>query len=141
MTEQWINDYLGRPWRADAEGPEAYDCKGLVRAVQRRVWCREVPALLHVGMTTDWAEVRASCVRSGWRPVADGGAAQPGDVLLVRGTGGPHVGVFVQVDSRLQVLHAHGLVRRGVQIGRVRLNSVAELLGGGYSRPQVWRFA
>lgn len=141
MTEQWINDYLGRPWRADAEGPEAYDCKGLVRAVQRRVWCREVPALLHVGMTTDWAEVRASCVHSGWRPIAEGDSAQPGDVLLVRGTSGPHVGVFVRLDGRTLVLHAHGLVRGGMQVGRVRLNSLCDLLAGGYSRPQVWRFA
>lgn len=141
MAEHWINSYLGRPWRADCEGPEAFDCKGLVRVVQACQWGRDVPPLLQVGPHTDWAEVRASCQRSGWQLKAEGVAAAEGDILLVRGLNGPHVGVFVQLGRRLLVLHAHGLVRGGRQVGRVRLNALCDLLAGGYSRPQIWEFA
>lgn len=141
MAGHWINSYLGRPWRADCDGPEAYDCKGLVRAVQKEQWCRDVPPLLQVDAATDWAEVRASCQRSGWQPKPEGVSACGGDILLVRGLNGPHVGVFVQLGRRLLVLHAHGLVRGGRQVGRVRLNALCDLLAGGYSRPQIWEFA
>jgi cell wall-associated NlpC family hydrolase len=126
----WLRDYIGKPWRADAEGPEAYDCKGLVRAVQTRVWGRDVPALLHPARLATWAAVRASAEHDGWRPVQDKPAE--GDIVVLRGKDGPHVGVFVRAQRRLQVLHAHGG-------GAVRLNLLADLLVGGYSRPEVWR--
>lgn len=29
-------DYIGLPWQAGAQGPDAYDCMGFFRAVQRR---------------------------------------------------------------------------------------------------------
>lgn len=140
MCSTWINEYLGRPWREDCEGPEAYDCKGLVRHVQRLVWGHEVPPLLQIGTATDWAAVRASCRSSGWAPIGEGDTARDGDVLLVRGATGPHVGVFVRVDRRMLVLHAHGMLVQGQQVGRVRLNSLCDLLAGGYSRPQIWRY-
>jgi hypothetical protein len=135
----WLSDYIGKPWREDAEGPDAYDCKGLVRAVQARVWCRPVPALLNVGRLTDWVAVRASAARDGWRPVAT--KPVEGDIVVVRGKEGAHVGTFVTVKRRLQVLHAHSCIKAGVQIGRARLTPLPELLMGGYSRPEVWRFA
>jgi cell wall-associated NlpC family hydrolase len=135
----WLSLYIGRPWREDAEGLDAYDCKGLVRAVQRSVWDREVPALLHAGKLTDWAAVRAACASEGWRPVD--APPEEGDILVVHGPRGPHVGTFVRHGRLLQVLHAFG--RRdesGRQVGSVRINTLAEMLTGGYSRPQVWRW-
>lgn len=134
----WLQDYVGKPWREDAGGPQAYDCKGLVRAVQRRVWGREVPALLGITRLTDWSDVRASCEREGWRPT--NALAADGDILVVRGCDGPHVGVFVRHGRRLAVLHAHSFEVDGQQRGRVRINSMADLLHGGYARPQIWRF-
>lgn len=127
-----LGAYIGRPYRDDACGPQAFDCKGLVRAVQRAVWGREVPPLAGT-----WLAWRSACRGAGWAPTDASPAA--GDVLLVRAIDGPHVGVFVRAGRRLMVLHARSRLRRGVQAGRVELHALADLLAGGYTRPQVWR--
>ena len=121
-------DYTGKPWRAEADGPDAYDCKGLVRAVQRRVWSRDVPALLYPQIL-DFAQLRDACSRQGWHLTQD--KPQPGDIIEVKGTQGPHVGVFVMSGRRLKVLHC-------VQNLGVRLNTLDELLTS-YGRPRLWR--
>lgn len=128
-----LGAYIGRPWRADACGPEAFDCKGLVRAVQRQVWGRDVPPLGDA--RTAWRAASAA----GWAPTDAAPAA--GDVLLVHAIDGPHVGVFVARGRRLMVLHARSRIVRGVQAGRVELHALADLLASGYTRPQVWRCA
>ncbi len=130
-----LQRYIGRPWRADACGPEAYDCKGLVIAVQRELWGRTVPPL--EGTALAW---RDACRSTGWAPTLH--APQPGDVLLVRAADGPHVGVFVRAGLRLMVLHARSQIRPdGTQVGRVVLHQRDALTNAGYSRAQVWRFA
>ena len=126
-----LSAWIGRPWRADACGPEAYDCKGLVVAVQRALWGRDVPPLT--------LQAVRDCHRAGWAPTD--AAPQAGDVLLVRAIDGPHVGVFVTVRRRLQVLHARSQIRSGVQVGRVSLHALPDLLAAGYTRAQVWRHA
>ena len=125
-----LSAWIGRPWRADACGPEAYDCKGLVIAVQRTLWGREVPPL-------EAAALRA-CRHAGWAPTD--APPQAGDVLLVRAIDGPHLGVFVHARRRLLVLHARSQWRRGVQVGSVVLHALPELLAAGYARPQVWSY-
>ena len=132
----WLQRYVGRPWRADACGPAAYDCKGLVIAVQREVWGRSVPPLIDPGAWLAW---RDACRSAGWSPTDD--TPRPGDVLLVHAVDGPHVGVFVQAGRRLMVLHARSRMARGVQVGRVDLHDLSDLLTCGYARPQVWRCA
>lgn len=132
----WLQDYIGRPWREDARGPEAYDCGGLVCAVQRAVWGRAVPALESPRSTMRPSALRPAL--GGWQhcPLPD---AAEGDILMLRSTKGPHVGVFIRHMRRLAVLHAHGRIVRGRQCGRVCVSSMDELIGGGYSRPQAWR--
>jgi hypothetical protein len=34
----WAFDYIGKPWVVASDGPDAYDCWGLVVAVQRRLY-------------------------------------------------------------------------------------------------------
>ncbi|MBX2809511.1 MAG: C40 family peptidase [Cellvibrionaceae bacterium] len=51
MSQQlpWYCAYLGKPWRAYATGPAAYDCWGLVVAVLRdQFLLHDVPRCLHV---------------------------------------------------------------------------------------------
>ncbi|MGA0608821.1 hypothetical protein [Caldimonas sp. KR1-144] len=133
----WVNYYIGKPWKRDAEGPAAFDCKGLVRDVEQKHAGKSVPRLLNVGRLTDWAAVRESVARDGWRPVKD--RPREFDILTVRGKDGPHVGVFVRIGRRLRVLHAHGYERDGRSIGRVRHDDLADLLAGGYGHPRIWR--
>lgn len=33
--QHWAERYIGKDWRSGAEGPDAYDCHGVVRAVYR----------------------------------------------------------------------------------------------------------
>lgn len=132
----WLSDFVGRPWREGASGPLAYDCRGLVLAVQRQVWCREVPALMRPGAAVTPGSRRAVI---GWSTTEE--SPRPGDVLVLRSLTGPHVGVFVEAGRRVKVLHAHGRMAAGRAVGRVWLNTMDELLAGGYARPQVWRCA
>ena len=41
----WTADYLGKPWRNGADGPDAFDCYGLVRAVYRDRYGIEMPVV------------------------------------------------------------------------------------------------
>lgn len=123
--------YLGRPFRADACGPEAFDCRGLVRAVQHALWGRDVPPLAG-------ADALRACRAAGWAPTTEPPAA--GDVLLVHAIDGAHVGVFVRAGRRVMVLHARSRIVRGMQVGRVERHLLQDLLACGYARPQVWRY-
>lgn len=44
-VQHWAEDYLGRAWENGAEGPDAYDCWGLVRAVLRDRFGIALPAV------------------------------------------------------------------------------------------------
>lgn len=43
MSHAWVMRYLGAPWSRGADGPDAYDCWGLVRAVYRNELMIELP--------------------------------------------------------------------------------------------------
>jgi cell wall-associated NlpC family hydrolase len=136
----WAAHYIGKPWRPDADGPQAYDCKGLVRAVQRARWGREVPALQVADTRTDEgrAAFMAAVRRGGWQRTHS--QAIEGDVLLVQGSRGAHVGTFVTVGRTLGVLHAPGMHdAQGRPQGRVVWQELRDLLASGYTRPEVWR--
>lgn len=136
----WSAGFIGIPWRKDGEGPAAYDCKGLVRHVQRQHYDREVPRLLGINPLTDWAAVRESAERDGWGRVTFDARhpAQDGDILVVHDGLGAHVGVVLQLRAASPlrwVLHARGSVERG---GAVRCDELRDVLAS-YGRPQLWR--
>jgi cell wall-associated NlpC family hydrolase len=142
-TLSWAAAYIGKPWRADAEGPDAYDCKGLVREVQRRHFGREVPALQVADTRT--AEGRAAFMeavrRSAWKLQPPGTRPAEGDILVAQGADGAHVGSFLVNGRRLGVLHAQGHTdAKGIERGAVRWDELRDLLACGYSRPELWRW-
>lgn len=99
-----LSALIGRPWRARARGPEAYDCWGLVRAAALALsgWhlpdddadpadLRRVSRLL-----TDPAR-RAGMISQAGRPVAE--APDGAVVLLTRGAAVPHhVGLWLRPE-------------------------------------------
>ena len=112
----WTDRYRGKPFRFGADGPDAYDCYGLLRAVLREQFGvhappLDKPELLDLAGRVALVEADPECP---WVP-AD--APAPGDVLAFDeprpdGTHGLHVGVVV-ADGWM--IHAHpdgaGVVR------------------------------
>jgi hypothetical protein len=77
-------------------------------------------------------EVRDLIERCQWRRVA---FASEGDIMVMRGPDGAHVGVVAIIDGAKWLLHNLGAV--GTQ-GSVRRDRIADLGRLGYGRFQVW---
>ena len=120
----WAEELIGRPYRAGGQGPDAFDCWGLVRWVMARQFGRELPAI-----PVDAADLRTVLTvfrdhpeRRRWRPVS---APIDGDCVLMRQSRHPvHVGVWLNVDEG-GVLHA--VSGNGVVFQRLR-----DLLASGW---------
>lgn len=100
MTPAEVRSYIGLPYRLGADGPDAYDCRGLVCVVLRRHFGREVPSL-PVGpeLAALWTENMGARV---WETVSE---PEVGDAVVLRGGNDPHVGVYLEVGGP-GVLHA-----------------------------------
>lgn len=121
--KHWAAGYIAKPWAAGATGPDAYDCRGLVRCLVRQ----------RLGVELPEPEVARAW---GWRAVK--GPPQVDDVLLMRGPAGRHVGYMVEANGRLGVLHANGTAARPG--GSVMFQSLDEVLADGYGDHEIWRF-
>jgi hypothetical protein len=107
-----INTLLGRPYRSGGNGPDAFDCYGLTRWLQERLYGRDMPAFslpADAGRFAIAAAIVAHPERHNWveaeRPV-DGALA-----IMSRQECGFHMGTFVDVDGGVVV---HALERPGV---------------------------
>lgn len=101
----WAMNYLGKPWVSGKQGPDAFDCWGLVRYVQRWHYNRELSEI-HVDADNVRAVVKeftSHNERQNWQAVD---APQDGDCLLLSQSKEPtHVGVWLDVDGG-GLLHA-----------------------------------
>jgi cell wall-associated NlpC family hydrolase len=141
-VSHWSAGYVGLPWVPGADGPDAFDCWGLVRHVQRAHYGRDLPRLVVDVRETpreQWGELRSLVQHSPWRQVHD--AWSDGDILVMLNAAGlPHVGVVV-ARERLCVLHSCGEIDdRGFPQGVISLDPVAELGSSGFGHIDAWRF-
>lgn len=102
----WATWYIGKPWRSGADGPNAYDCWGLVRAVLRDRAGIDLPAILHG--VDDHREIIADFAGHAelrnW--IAVDGPRRDLDALLMAQARHPvHVGIWIAADHG-RVLHA-----------------------------------
>lgn len=101
----WAMDYLGKPWVNGAQGPDAFDCWGLVRYVQKLHYGRALSAI-HVDADNVRAVVKEfteNNERSRWHGVD---IPQDGDCLLLSQSKEPtHIGIWINVDGG-GLLHA-----------------------------------
>jgi cell wall-associated NlpC family hydrolase len=101
----WAFNYLGLPWVSGQDGPDAFDCWGLVRYVQKQHYGRDLSAI-HVDADDVRAVVNAfngNDERNRWHAVD---APTDGDCLLLSQSKEPtHVGVWLDVDGG-GLLHA-----------------------------------
>ena len=98
-------DLLGKPWRKDARGPDAYDCVGLLIEMLRRLGFT-IPAY-----ASDIGAIDLALFD--WELVTD---PQPGDAILIRSLNPRwHIGV---VSGPGWMLHS----REGAGVLRERYN-------------------
>jgi cell wall-associated NlpC family hydrolase len=136
----WAASLVGRPWAPGAEGPDSFDCWGLVRYVFRARHGIVMPA---VAIDSDSEEVNVRAIKrasqvSGWRLVL--GDPAPDDILLLRGFDGRrHVGIVIEAERRLRLLHANGSrLASGRCSGAVETPALADALLS-FRSPESWR--
>jgi len=105
----WTVNYLGRPWAPGANGPDAYDCWGLVRAVmldQAGIVIPAAPVARGRDSLRDVLEAfRTSPLHNDWRRIER--PEQPLEcALMAEGKHPVHVGLWVPAIGRGRVLHA-----------------------------------
>lgn len=130
----WIAEYCGRPFAREADGPDAYDCWGLVRAVYRARFGIIVPAVEHAPFAgpgalhaaADLPEVRAMP----WREIPVE-SARAGDVLAYD-LAELHVGLVVSPEWML-----HARQGAGVQPARWRRAPWRPLCAAAYRHEGV----
>lgn len=121
MLNHWAIQYLGKPWVSGAQGPEAYDCWSLVRAVYRDQFnITDLPAF--ITDATDTAQVQAmfdgNQEFSNWRQIdtpIEGDA-----VITMNGQRPEHVGIWLAIDGGkiLQCVYGAGVVAASVAATR-----------------------
>ncbi len=113
----WAEELIGHPYRLGGQGPDAFDCWGLVRWVIARRFSRELP-LIPIGASDArmiLTAFRDHPERQNWSLVTN---PIEGDCVLMRKSRHPvHVGVWLIVDGG-GVLHA--IEGNGVVFQRVR---------------------
>lgn len=128
----WAAQYIGRPYKRAAEGPDAYDCWGLARAVWLERLGLQMPQV-NVGENNNVQAMRVIAGSLGWARVD--GPARPYDALIMQAYGGRHIAVAIEAGNRIVYLHADE--RAGVEIIRT-LGMFSEF---GYKNIEVWRYA
>lgn len=98
---------IGLPWQEGADGPDAFNCWGLVKH-----WVRQVHGMdlgqVEIAAAGCQHRAMAAAVRTGWQQVND--APHEHDIALLRNPsdGGRHVGVLLHANHRLGLLHCEG---------------------------------
>lgn len=99
----WAAAYLGKPWRIGADGPDAFDCWGLVRAVLRTRAGVELQPIVFADVRELITAFSAHPEHAAWRRV---GEPRELDAVLMSQARHPiHVGLWVDADGG-RVLHA-----------------------------------
>lgn len=128
----WWEKYIGRPWRANPEPPESYNCGELVREVLRERAGIETPDIIAN------AAVLRECVKAmlpsryGLRPLRNEEPKELDVAFMVRASREDHVGIGINTDDGLKILHCQ-------QGAGVTWDSPAELLGMGVRRINWYR--
>lgn len=129
MTPAQVIPYIGLPWKSGAEGPDAYNCWGLLRHIELTYFGVLLPNIV-VGDVFGCRDMFEEKVHNQeWVPVA---IPQHGDGALLRGGNEPHVGVYLDLDGG-------GILHAMENIGVVFTHS-RSLPALGFGRTTYYRF-
>ena len=130
----WACHYIGLPWQAGAQGPDAFDCWGLVVRVQKQHFGRNLPAIpVAEGDLTGLAlTFRDHPERKRWQLTE---APEQGDAALMRQSRHPvHVGIWITIGPA-----EHGVLHCVKGTGVV-FQSMASLVLAGWQVEGIYRF-
>lgn len=148
VTQHWAAEYLGKPWRSGARGPEAYYCWSLVQALCVRRLGLQMPEVAVGTEQQQFGQILEASRGQGWQLVGATGARADDIVIMRKLSGDRHCGYMVEADGQLGVLHADGhrelIVRKGQpdtwrDVGEVVFDTLAQATSGGYGRFEFWR--
>lgn len=123
----WAYEYLGKPYVENTDGPDSYDCWGLVREVcKKRIDC-DMP-LINVGRNDNYEAVAKAI--TGWEKVE--APYQEYDILTMRNSFGRHIGICIKANGNVMLLHA--------EIPQVQVVDIKRLSTLGYKDVQGWRY-
>lgn len=127
---EFVNSLIGRPWKSGAGGPEAFDCWGLAKVVQKELFGRSLPdiAVDSENVRAVMREVATTSARNSWERVD--GPAHGRLVEMASGRHPYHIGVYLDVDGG-GVLHCQNPA--GVCFDRVATLQVAGWRGLSYN--------
>lgn len=95
----WAIEYIGKPWVVASDGPDAYDCWGLVVEIHRRFYGRtlEIIPVEENNLKALIRTIDAHPERQRWETV---NKPKEGDIALMRQSRHPiHVGIWLDVDG------------------------------------------
>lgn len=129
----WAAHYIGLPWQYGGSGPDAFDCWGFIRTVQREHFSVDIPA---IPAPSTWGEAREAISnneeRQNWTRVLD---PREGDlVLMARNRYPVHIGIFILANDTRGVLHC-------MQHSGVVFNSLPSLKVSGWGALTYYRRA
>ncbi len=132
-NQHWAMKYFGKPWVNGAQGPDAFDCWGLVRCVQKEVFGRDLPLINADALNPQavMAEFRNKKSYSQFQKVD---VPVEGDCVITKSAPDKpeHVGIYINVDGGriLQSVFGSGVVIVSVQ-------ATKKLIG---QHLEYWRF-
>lgn len=98
----WVKEYVGKPYRSGAYGPDAFDCWGLVRDVWMKHLGADVPVF---GANMGQRHIN-ELLTSPWCWAEEVHAPSELDVVLMGRNRPVHIGIYVVVDRKPQILHS-----------------------------------
>jgi cell wall-associated NlpC family hydrolase len=100
----WATEFIGKRYERGAQGPDAFDCWGLVRCVLQKQYGITVPELA-VPPTWEGASqlMTTSDELTNWTRVQEMRAGQV--VLMARRAIPVHIGLAIEANGKLGVLH------------------------------------
>jgi hypothetical protein len=132
-----LSGLLGKPWQANAKGPDAYDCWHLAAVASASLFARTLPTI-HVPAAPTWPwmidTIRAHPEREHWRelpphPMGLVTAADGAIVLMSRSSHPAHIGLWLAAER--------GVLHCDADFGVV-LDSLVGLRTGGWRRLQFF---
>ena len=107
MTHQhWAVPLIGKPWEAGQQGPDAFDCWGLLAWVYKQQFNINLPriSVAEGDLRSQIKAFRAHPEHRHWQQVD---SPKEGDALLLRQSRHPiHVGLWIETEGEAGVLHA-----------------------------------